>query len=137
MASKRARSIFGRSSSSREEYDPDLQLPYWPTIRIASQEQKERLEHLVGREVIPSRWLHRPTLETYGLYDFVKRFLNDIGMRKFVDMHYPTYRELTCEFLSSLKVVNSRNGPNLIFRLNNRNISLTYVEFCKLFELNS
>ena len=37
--------------------------------------------------------------------------------------------------MSYFNVEQSRNGPNLHFRLNNRNISLTYVKFCKLFYL--
>ena len=62
--------------------------------------------------------------------------MNDIRMRKFVDMHYPTYREIKCEFLSSLNVVQSNNGPIMHFRLYKRNVSLTYVEFANFFELD-
>lgn len=137
MVAKRARTLLGGSSSSSRQYDPALQLPHWPAIKIATPEQKENLEQLYGREVIPSRWLHRPTLEALGLYDYVRRFFNDIGMRKFVEMHYATYRELTCEFLSSLHVHNHKTGLKLIFKLNNRNITLTFVDFCKLFDLES
>lgn len=139
MALKRSRTVRGESSRQQEaRIDPDLQVPGWERVVITTQEQKQRMLNLITRQVIPTRFIHHPTLISLGIDKHVEKLFKGVGMSGFFNMHYDTYNYLTLKFVSSFNVIKSNALISHVqFRLFNNNVRLTLKEFSKLFELKS
>lgn len=78
-------------------------------------------------------------LSTLGILDDVKLMFENVGWCQFVDMKYPTYEEITLEFLSSLNsnILHGEDcGSGLItFRLFSQEYKINLPQFNEIFGL--
>ena len=130
-----------RGEISRQQaprIDPELQVPGWERVVITTQEQKQRMLNLTTRQVIPTRFIHHPTLIRLGIDKHVEKLFKGVGMSGFFNMHYDTYDYLTLEFVSSFNVIKSNALISHVqFRLLNNDVRLSLKEFGKIFKLKS
>src|SRR6187397_1666525 len=94
--------------------------------------------NLVTRQVIPTRFIHHPTLSRLGIDKHVEKLFKGIGMSGLFKLHYDTYDYLTLEFISSFNVIKSNALISHVqFRLFNNDIRLSLKDFGKLFDLKA
>ncbi|CAH9082912.1 unnamed protein product [Cuscuta epithymum] len=102
-SAKRHRDNTG-ASSSRANPNRNQQpiVPYQPQFRDNA--QKEKFEELMQRRAGKILFPHLPTLEKAGIQDEVMQLLSrDWWQHLFFGINEPTYKEITCEVLSSFK----------------------------------
>ena len=71
-------------------------------ITFATGAQQRSYEMLAQRQMNLTTYVHDPTLTVLGIRESVDFLFNQTGWEGFLAHKYPTYRNLTLEFLSSL-----------------------------------
>lgn len=133
MASKRQR---GESSSQRAPVVAPVDA--FPDVIFADEEQRERFINLMGRNVVPSRWIDHSALQRLGISEPMRILFDNLGMSALFTMYTNTHFSLTLEFLSSLREERGHNNrPLLKFRLFNRPRSLSVRQLAEIFGLRS
>ena len=116
------------SSSGTAAAPPSIPMdPDYPGIRFASTRQFEKFQKLKTRQFVPTRFLHRPTLDALGIADSLYDFMRAAKMKHWFSMWYMSFHDYTYEFLSSVRQIDSENGKVLKFRLGSVNRTLTYI----------
>ena len=80
---------------------PHLEPLPWPLQQSA---HIDRYRALTSRHIVPTRYIDDDALHALGLYDEVMGYVDRIGWKFFVQDQYPTYKELTLEFLSTFSI---------------------------------
>jgi len=123
-----------RKGSSRG--NPNLN-PYG--IEFKNDEQRDRYNVLVKRKIACTRYMDNTVLEALGLNDDFNWMLEQVGWTHFFNLRYPTYVDLTLEFLSSIEC-NILQGEGctegqITFRLLNIDHSFDLAQFNAIFGL--
>ncbi|XP_042026710.1 uncharacterized protein LOC121773859 [Salvia splendens] len=109
-----------------DQYDPGCF-----GVRLANREQREKWDILVRLKVIPSRYPDEEALEALGLGDCFWELSRVGGLTKLFKGKWPSYRHLTLEFLSTLKVTRVGIIPRIQeikFRLGNVDYEMSVEE---------
>ena len=90
-----------------------------PFLQFDNPDHIDRFERLKVKPFEPNRRIHWPTLEQLGLAGRIRLLIDQSGWGNFFEIHEPTYRELTLEFLSTYEldkdaIVYSLGAPSVI-----------------------
>ncbi|XP_047955298.1 uncharacterized protein LOC125201288 [Salvia hispanica] len=115
-----------------DQYDPGCF-----GVRLANREQREKWDTLVQLKVIPSRYPDEEALEALGLGDCFWELSRMGGLTKMFKGKWSSYRHLTLEFLSTLKVTRVGIIPRIQeikFRLGNVDYEMSVEELNHMLE---
>ena len=95
----------------------------------------ELYDHLLnGVAWAPTRFADVPTMRELGLYDDIEAMLSHLKMPKLQTMAHPTYKDVSCQFLSTLFVTKhtSRHAKEgwgkIAFKVNGRSYTMSFRE---------
>ena len=104
-------------------------------------EEKVRCRSLLGRDFSETRTLGNASIGMLGVRDEVIGLLRNISFLKFVRPSYPGYKNLTCEFLSSLVVQKKLGGDlgyyGMTFKMLGKKMTMTKSQMDECFGFSS
>lgn len=101
MASKRQKTIEDKKSTLKRQRTSAANTNR--VMQIANPLEQRQYNRLKNFKICPNRFLDKETISKIELTETIEGYLANIGWKRFADIQFPAYRELTLEFLSTLK----------------------------------
>ncbi|KAK1383894.1 hypothetical protein POM88_021629 [Heracleum sosnowskyi] len=101
----------------------------YPIVTHTDNKQRDLFVALSKRKMLPNRYVDLSSLSLLKITNF-QSMLDEIGWSDLMHMDEPSYKTLTCEFLSSFRVIDENT---LSFRIANVQHELTKDELADMF----
>ncbi|XP_057544582.1 uncharacterized protein LOC130823812 [Amaranthus tricolor] len=105
-------------------------------VIFSSQEQFDKFQAFKKRGIQHTRYIFDGIIKKMGVWDAFAHLMITCGLKGWLDMWHMSFEAWTYEFLSSLKPGTVDGNDALFFRLENHSYSLTYPQFCKVFNFD-
>ncbi|KAL0715991.1 hypothetical protein Bca4012_065313 [Brassica carinata] len=132
------------ANAEEEHSEDDSEAEYDPNSTKSFNDKRDRQKTPTEEELLeqmrkgvswpPTRFADKRTLKELSIEDDIQEMLGYMSMSSFYTMAYPTYKEVSCQFLSSLEATfhtskNVEQGWGMIhFKIDGRAYSMSFKE---------